>query len=330
MTSRTQSTQVLRWRRRASVLAASTLLLLLFVSPPSTSAQEGENNQAGLVVQFGDGQVYTACVDLGTDGQATSEEVLRTSGLAMTIDYNSGLGSTVCKIGSVGCNYPANPCFCQCTMKPGDPCVYWTHFHVQDGQWRYSIQSANGYVVRPGEVEGWAWGPGTAQAGTQPPLIPFEQICSAPPSAPLPAATQTLAPTATTVQATVTATATPTSTPLPSATSAPTVAPPTQAATETTTPTPPPSSTPVVEPTATATQTAPATQAAPTTAQQKVFVPLSAGEQQPSPAVASASFAVGEQEASGASGETGSYVVFGALVVVLVAGLAVLRIRQAR
>ncbi len=327
MKSRTQSTQVLRWGRRAIELAASTLLLLFLVSTPSASAQQGENNRAGLVVQFGDGQVHTVCVDLGTDGQATSEEVLRVSGLAMVIDYNSGLGSTVCKIGSVGCNYPANPCFCQCTMKPGDPCVYWTHFHMLDGQWRYSIQAANGYTVRSGDVDGWAWGPGTAQAGTQPPLIPFEQICSAPSTVALPTATWTSAPTATTAQATATTAATPTDVPLPSATSAPIVAPPTQAATETATPAPPPSSTPVVESAAPATQTAPATQAAPTSAPQ-VFVPLTAGEQQPSPVVASTSLAVGEQEVAGASGEIGNYVVFGVLSVVLVVGLTVLRIRQ--
>ncbi len=326
MKPRTQSTQTLRPGRRASALAAS-VLLLLFVSVAPLEAQQAETNQAGLVIQFGDGQVHTVCIDLGAEGQASSEKVLQASGLATLIDYNAGLGSTVCKIGGVGCNFPASPCFCQCTMKPGDPCVYWTHFHLLDGQWRYSIQAANSFIVRPGDVEGWAWGPGTAQAGTQPPIFSLEQICGAPPATTLPAWTplSTPPPSATPAPTDTpppSATPAPTDTPLPSATPAPIVASSTQTATSAPSPT-------LERPLPTQTST----QAAPTPTPQATAPPALTAPQ-PSPTAADI-HTVGEQQAKpgaessqGASGKTSGYVFFGVLVLSLVCGLVVLKVRQ--
>jgi hypothetical protein len=335
MRIRTQSAQIARLSRRASGLAASVLLLVLLGLVNPVAAQEGETNQAGLVVQFGDGQVYTACVDLGPDGQATGEEVLRAARLTTVVDYSSGLGGTVCKIGNQGCGFPTERCFCQCTMKPGEPCIYWAYFHLLDGQWRYSIQGANSYVVGPGDVEGWAWGPGAAGGGTQPPLTTFEQICSAAPAAtlpptapPLPTTTRTPLPTPTVATKQPTPTPTPTATPSPkpttSALSTPSPSPETPVpssqssvvAPETATSSPVPSATPTVPatqaPTSTAIVSAPENeQLAPTT-------------KEPPP------LALSTPEASGASEETTNYVFFGALVVTLVIGLVALRVRQQR
>src|SRR5689334_8388264 len=52
-------------------------------------AQSGAPNQAGLVIDFGDGRVQTYCIDLGDDGQATGEELLRATNLAVIIDYSA-------------------------------------------------------------------------------------------------------------------------------------------------------------------------------------------------------------------------------------------------
>src|SRR3954466_10173068 len=71
--------------------------------------QATEPHQAGLVIDFGDGRVMTFCIDLGADGQATGEELLRPSNLPVIIEY-SGNGGAVCKIDTVGSDFPSEPC----------------------------------------------------------------------------------------------------------------------------------------------------------------------------------------------------------------------------
>ena len=191
---RTQSAPRISSFGRLIGLAASVILLVLLGLISPAKAQE-DGNQAGLVVQFGDGSLHTTCVDLGPDGQITGEEMLRASGYAALIDYGSGFGGgTVCKIDNEGCDFPADKCFCQCTMKPGDPCIYWSYFHLLDGQWRYSIQGVSNYVVRPGDVEAWVWGLGSAGSGVAPPSITLEQICVPPPKTTPPPSTTSLPP----------------------------------------------------------------------------------------------------------------------------------------
>jgi hypothetical protein len=321
MEKRTQPARISRLGRRTGVLAASALVLALLLTS-AAAAQEGTANQAGLVIQFGDGRVYTACVDLGPAGQATGEQVLRAAGLATIVDYGSGMGGTLCKIGNEGCDYPAVPCFCRCTLKPGDPCVYWSYFHLLDGQWRYATQGASSYVVRPGDVEGWAWGPGAAGGGIQPPLIPFAQICSAPSPGVGPGATWTPFPTATATAAKSTATPVPTVRPLLSPTTTPTA----RTRTPSPTPTPPP---PVTRhpPLATRHSLVERAVPAPPTLAQAVPTATVSMAQQPS-ASASSTLTSPGQAAPGASRGTSSYVFFGALVVALLAGLILLRIRQ--
>src|SRR5689334_4388603 len=88
-------------------------------------AQESVPQQAGLVIDFGDGRVLTFCVDLGADGQATGEELLRASNLPVIFEYSGGIGGAVCKIDTVGSDFPSEPCFSHCTLQPGEPCMYW-------------------------------------------------------------------------------------------------------------------------------------------------------------------------------------------------------------
>lgn len=329
---------------RSAGLAAFLLLVALLAHIRPVVAQEG-GNQAGLVVQFEDGSVFSACVDLGSDGQATGEEVLRGSGLSAVIDYGSGFGGgTVCKIGNQGCAFPAQACFCQCTMKPGDPCLYWSYFHQLDGQWRYANTGASTYTVGPGDVEGWAWGPGSAGAGVFPPLIGFEQICNntAAPILPEPTSTSIL-PSATNVPmpsstATVVQPATPS---VPTAT-------PSASASATSTAQPSVTPSPKAFPTSTGTSSPRAPAASPTpsrtgTVTRTPILALlaTATLERVSEATRSATsqaVAAGSEDApltlpsatagSGDAATTSNYVAFGLLLVLLVGGLILFRIRR--
>lgn len=222
------------------------LALALLVLPAPLHSQTG--GRAGLVIQFGDGRVVTQCVSF--EGESISGlELLQRSGLEL-IAQVSGIGAAVCKIGDQGCNYPAEPCFCQSS---GQTSRYWSYWRLRNGAWQYSMQGASASRVRNGDVDGWAWG--NPQAGTQPPLIPFEQICpaaAAPSAPPPPSPTPTAAPPSATPRP-VLPTAAPSATPrpvlpttAPSATSAPLALAPTTTqppATATATATPAPSAT---------------------------------------------------------------------------------------
>ncbi|MCJ7621651.1 MAG: hypothetical protein MUP64_15680, partial [Anaerolineae bacterium] len=79
--------------------------------------------QVGLVVKFGDGSVFTDCIDYTGPGM-TGEDVLDGSGLSTVKEIYPGLGAAICKIGNDGCDYPEpDSCFCECTGEP--PCQYW-------------------------------------------------------------------------------------------------------------------------------------------------------------------------------------------------------------
>lgn len=127
--------------------------------------------RVGLYVQFEDGSTFTQCVTL--DGpEATGLDVLRHSGLDLIFEAGGGMGTTICKIGETGCNYPGEDCFCQCL---GTPCQYWTYWFEAEGQWKYSPLGASQRIVKDGDVESWVWGSGSES----PPIeVLAEDICS--------------------------------------------------------------------------------------------------------------------------------------------------------
>jgi hypothetical protein len=172
-----------------SILPALCLLLLGLALPLLARAQEQGGNRAALVIRYDGGRVATHCVSFAEES-ISGDALLRRASLSV-IAQGSGSGTFVCKIDEVGCNYPEENCHCRCM---GGDCVYWTYFHLLDGAWHYSSVGAGSYQVRSGAVEGWAWGPGKEGSGTAPPVIPFEQICSAP--APEPTLEPTAEPTA--------------------------------------------------------------------------------------------------------------------------------------
>ena len=78
-------------------VAGALLLSLTVLTWKQVRAQDSYPHHAGIVIRYGDGSVHTACVDLGDDGQATGEEVLRAAGVSIIADYNSGFGQEFVK-----------------------------------------------------------------------------------------------------------------------------------------------------------------------------------------------------------------------------------------
>jgi len=166
------------------------------------ATQADSPNRVGLVVRFGDGSLFTHCVEFD-ENQISGLEVLLKAGLNVIYESSGPDGAAVCKIENEGCDYPAEDCFCQC---PGGPnCIYWSYWHLKDGAWEYSQVGAGGYHVSDGDVEGWAW-------AVELPQVAFDDIC-------VPLSTATFTSTATpastpTATHTLLPTATPTSTPI--------------------------------------------------------------------------------------------------------------------
>ncbi|MBU0704231.1 MAG: hypothetical protein KKC18_10250 [Chloroflexi bacterium] len=166
------------------------LILTAVLTAPS-HAQQPDPHRAGLVVVRGDGSVTSVCIPFSEES-ISGAELLRRSGLQVTLDAYGGLGYGVCEIGGEGC--PAGQdCFCQCR---GNPCAYWVYSHRRtDGSWAISGVGASGWQVQGGDVDGWVWGDGS----TAPPVVTFEQVCPPDPvsiatPAPFPASTSSAAP----------------------------------------------------------------------------------------------------------------------------------------
>ena len=124
-------------------------------------------SRAGLVVQFGDGSVVTACLSYSGE-PLTGVELLLNSGLAVWTVTDPNLGTAVCQIGADGC--PPNDCFC------GMP-NYWTYWLASEGEWAYATAGADISQAVDGSLQGWRWGQG------EPPLaLTFEQVCAAAPA----------------------------------------------------------------------------------------------------------------------------------------------------
>jgi len=151
---------------------------------------EGEDlgpPRAGLVIDYGNGTVDELCVDL--DGtEITGLELLQRAQLDIRVEQVAA-GAQVCRIGSVGCD-AGSPCWCHC-QTVGHDCTYWAYHTLVGGHWEYSRVGASSRTVRPGDVDGWAWGTGSISSGSLPPLRTFDELC--PPESPNAGATPTAA-----------------------------------------------------------------------------------------------------------------------------------------
>ncbi|HEY75825.1 MAG TPA: hypothetical protein G4O00_06550 [Thermoflexia bacterium] len=177
-------------KRRGPLTCVAALLMALLVAVP-VRAQSIPPYRAGLVVVHGDGRVVTRCVGFEEES-ISGADLLRRSGLPVTLSAFGGLGEAVCAIDGEGC--PAGDCFCQCE---GNTCAYWVYSHLQpDGTWAISPVGAGAWRLKDGDVDGWVWGDGT----TVPPSISFDAICSpsaapTPPAPPSPTPLTSLTPT---------------------------------------------------------------------------------------------------------------------------------------
>ena len=108
----------------------------------------------------------TRCIAF-SESNISGLELLARSGLDVVT-----WGGAVCKIEQTGCQYPAEPCFCQC-MRP--PCSYWSYWYWKDDRWMYSAIGSADHKVADGSVEAWMWG----NADTPPDKITFAEVCPA-------------------------------------------------------------------------------------------------------------------------------------------------------
>jgi hypothetical protein len=127
--------------------------LLLLLAPASQAAPRAATGNAGLVINFGNGQVRTYCFTVPATG-VPALELLQRTGLGLRLDYVS-LGAEICAINGTGCLDPNEPCYCQCQ---GTPCLFWQLAEWRNGRWVVSNLGASGLIARPGSIQGWSWG----------------------------------------------------------------------------------------------------------------------------------------------------------------------------
>lgn len=118
--------------------------------------------RAGLVIQNGDGSLFTACIAFEEDS-LTGFELLNRSGVELATVTDPSLGTAVCGIGNEGC--PSTDCFC------GMP-SYWSYWQSGEHDWAYAVAGAEQSLVTDGLVEAWSWG-----EGSPPALLTFAQVC---------------------------------------------------------------------------------------------------------------------------------------------------------
>lgn len=159
-------------------IAYSIFILLTILLIGVVDGRAQTPNQAGLVVEFGDGSLFTACIDF--EGENISGyDLLARSGLSLETAFDPSQGVAVCKIEADGC--PADDCFCQMPE-------YWSYWNLGGGGWIYAGSGASTNRLSNGDVDGWSWG-----AGNPPPVMAFNQLC-APPPPPPPTPSETLEP----------------------------------------------------------------------------------------------------------------------------------------
>lgn len=131
-------------------------------------AQAGADGEAGLVIDYGGGNIATYCIGF-TGDSIDGATLLQRAGVAPTES-----GAFVCAIGGTGC--PASNCLCECSS--GGACTYWSFFTQEYGSsWVYS--SVGHTVARSGDgdLQAWRWGAGGPSSAPAPAAITFEQIC---------------------------------------------------------------------------------------------------------------------------------------------------------
>ncbi|WP_183407065.1 hypothetical protein [Nocardioides marmorisolisilvae] len=133
------------------LLAAAALVL---PAPAQAAACSGSSGVT-VLVQFPDHtEVGCAAGDPVSGYQALSK-----AGFSLTFATGNGTGA-ICSINS----YPDHACP---SMPPQS--AYWAYFHAKPGgSWSYSSTGGGSYNPKPGTVEGWRFGGGSAPTSAPP------------------------------------------------------------------------------------------------------------------------------------------------------------------
>ncbi len=164
---------------RHCVVTAVSLAALGASLPAVTAPGQAQSqpHRAGLVVQYANDSTEARCVEFD-EPEISGYELLRRSGVPLVIAPGS-FGAAICKIGSQGCNYPSQSCFCQCE-DINATCVYWISFVQIGGEWKYATLGASNTKVKDGDMQAWVWGVGKADGATvSPPAMTFDEVCAA-------------------------------------------------------------------------------------------------------------------------------------------------------
>ncbi len=153
-------------RLRSPLYSALIVLTVLgFLASAPAQAARG-----GIVVDLGNGQVLTECVHFGGP-MITAFDLLQRSNLAFTFQNFGSLGAAICSVQSVGCQFPAQDCFCQCTGT--GPCNFFAFFVEQNGQFVLSNVGVSSSVLHNKDVIALSFGDGS----TTPAPISIHDIC---------------------------------------------------------------------------------------------------------------------------------------------------------
>ena len=117
---------------------------------PEVQAQ-GQNS-AIVVIDFGD-RKEQVCVYFDGDYITARDALTQAAGQIGASVILTPQGA-VCKIGSTGCDYPGEDCFCK-SYTP--PYYYWSYWRWGGGTWTYSSVGVEGRKLYNGDADGWSW-----------------------------------------------------------------------------------------------------------------------------------------------------------------------------
>jgi len=141
---------------------------------PNQPPHQASLHQGGLVVQFSSGNFLTRCIEFQAD-EISGAELLRRSELRVIMESaggmgTAGIGAAICKIEGDGCDYPDEPCFCQC--RSGGQCFYWAYYFWDGEGWHSSGVGAGMRKLGNGDMDGWVWG-----STDPPPIVSWDDVC---------------------------------------------------------------------------------------------------------------------------------------------------------
>jgi len=160
-------------------LLSSIVVAALLLAGPTAFGQE-ESGHVGVVVQFGDGSVLTYYLELPTPVDRLT--ALEATGLAFETAFG---GDAVCKIEEEGCPGNDTDCWCQCPFTPGESCIFWIYFPMNEtGDGWGDMNTWPMPELEDGDIGGWVWGEVDVEASpwvpqVEPPFFTIDQIQAA-------------------------------------------------------------------------------------------------------------------------------------------------------